>query len=159
MITVAQLLAMPVGERIGGGFLMTIKTIKKSTQLPNGKYVHTVVLFDNTGEMLADIKDPKGYIPPIRGSQLLVVVAIIQAAEKGTKLYIDQFDMPAGKSEPDYYAGGDNIPDWETITRGKIRHGIICSMIRAGSNMHDILVKDKKEIESLVEYIFTGEQQ
>ena len=156
MITIAQLLVMPVGERVGGGFLMTIKTVKKSTQLPNGKFVHTVVLFDNTGEMLADIKDPGTYNPPIRGTQLLIVVAEIQAAEKGTKLYIDQFDFPASKSEPDYYAGGDNIPDWQTITRGKIRHGIVCACIKTGNSL--VRVNElKPQIEELVEYVFTGE--
>lgn len=152
MITIDQLLKMPAGERMGGGFILTVKTTKKYVQLPNGNFVFTVVLFDNTGDILADFKCST-YSPLIKGEQLAIIVAEIQQAEKGTKLFVHQFDRPKGKSEPDYYAGGDNIPDWETITRGKIRHGLVCSFIRSGKEI------DVPYIEKLVEYIFTGEQK
>jgi len=151
---IKQLQAMPIGSRTGGGFVLTVKKTKKSVQLPNKKYIHTVVLFDNTGEMLADFKDPGTYNPLIKGQQVAIVVAEIQQAEgEGKKLFVDQFDIPAGKSEPDYFGGFDDIPDWETITRGKIRHGLVCSYIRAGKTIGNM---DKEVIETLVEYIMKG---
>lgn len=156
MITIAELLAMPVGERIGGGFMLTVKTVKKTSQLPNKDYIFTVVLFDKTGEMLADFKRSR-YIPLIRNAQVLIVVAEIQTAEKGTKLFVHEFDRPKGKSEPDYYQGvGDDIPDWETTTKGKIRHGLVCSLLRTGKPITLDRVT-KINIEKLVDYIFTGE--
>ena len=150
MITIEQLKKMPVGEKIGGGFILTIKKTKKAVQLPNKTYIHTVVLFDKTGEMLADFKDQGGigaYNPMTKGQEVKIIVAQIQHAEAGTKLYVDQFTHnPSLNSEP-----GNDYPDWRTTIRGKIRHGLVCSYIKAGIDI------DKREIEDLAEYIMTGE--
>lgn len=58
----SAVLAMPCGERIGGGFILTVKSTKKYVYLPEGHPIYTVVLFDNTGEMLADFKGAKEHI-------------------------------------------------------------------------------------------------
>lgn len=151
MITIAQLKAMPIGEKIGGGFVLTVKKTKKSVQLPNGYYIHTVVLFDPSGEMIADFKDQGGkgaYNPPIKGQEVKIVVAEIQHAETGTKLFIDQFALVTSTgNEP-----GEDYPDWRTTVRGKIRHGVTCAYIRAGKE------PDKDTVNKWVEFIMTGEQ-
>ena len=129
---IKELLNGKVGERIGGGFVLTIKKTKKSVSLPNKHYIHTVVLFDDTGEMLADFKDPGGagaYNPMVKGCQVKIVVAEIQQAEAGgKKLYVGQFSVVRGDSEPKVgYEPGDEYPDWRTTVRGKIRHGLCCA--------------------------------
>lgn len=159
MTTIKQLLAMPIGEKTGGGFILTVKKTKKAVQLPNKQYIHTVVLFDDTGEMLADFKDQGGkgaYNPMIKGWQVKIIVAEIQAADAtgrckedqtGKKLYVDQFSVVTSQSnEP-----GDDYPDWRVTVRGKIRHGLVCAYIRAGKEI------DKVEIEKTIEYIMEGE--
>lgn len=157
MITIAQLKKMPVGEKIGGGFVLTVKKTKKAVPLPNKLYIHTVVLFDETGEMLADFKDPGGtgaYNPMIKGQEVKIIVAEIQHAEAGTKLYVDQFSLVTQGSEPKTgYEPGDDYPDWRVTVKGKIRHGIVCSLIRSGVCTQDI---DKSEVERLIEYIVDG---
>lgn len=155
---ISQLLKMPVGQRTGGGFILTIKKTKKSVQLPNKKYIHTVVLFDNSGEILADFKDPTkaGYIPLIKGQQVHIIVAEIQNAESGIKLYVDQYEVVKGKPGPDYFQGFDDMPDYEAIVRGKIRMHTTCSFIRAGMNFYEI-DKHKEAINKMVDFIMTGE--
>ncbi len=150
MITIEQLKKMPVDEKIGGGFVLTIKKTKKAVQLPNKTYIHTVVLFDKTGEMLADFKDQGGagaYNPMIKGQEAKIVVAQIQHAETGTKLYVDQFSLVTSQSlEP-----GSDYPDWRTTVRGKIRHGITCAYIQAGKE------PDKDTVRKWTEFIMTDE--
>lgn len=153
-MTIDQLLKMPVGEKTGG-FVLTIKKTKKAVQLPNKQYIHTVVLFDETGEMLADFKDQGGkgaYNPMIKGQEVKIIVSEIQQAETGIKLYIDQFALATGNSEPDLgYAPGEDYPDWRTTVRGKIRHGLTCSYIKSGKE------PDKDTVKKWTEFIMTGE--
>ena len=156
-MNIAQIQKMPVGERLGGGFVLTVKKTKKSVQLPDKTYIHTVVLFDSTGEILADFKDQGGkgaYNPLIKSQEVKVIVAEIQHAEVGTKLYVDQFALVTSQDlEP-----GEEYPDWRTTVRGKIRHGLVCSLIRAGEiTIEPITKKSKDFIEAMAEYIMTGE--
>lgn len=167
MITIKQLLEMKVGSKIGGGFVLTVKKTKKAVQLPNKHYIHTVVLFDSTSEMLADFKDPGGagvYNPMKKGNEYKIIVAEIQQAEPqaGKKLWVDQFSVVRGGSEPEVgYEPGDDYPDWRVTVRGKIRHGLVCAMIPKKefgphSNMLVLTDEDKKKIEELAEYIMEG---
>lgn len=178
-ITITQLLTMPIGEKIGGGFVLTVKTTKKSISLPDDKMaIQTVVLFDKTGEMLADFVCPYadekyGYrdvlsIGVKKGDQVKIIVAQIQVADptsnkialkEGKKLYVDQFEkLSQVLSE---YEGQliDYQEDWDKQTRGKIRHGIVCSMIHSSGSFEDLksIEHYKEQIEKLVEYVFTGE--
>lgn len=152
---ISDILKMPIGNKLGGGFVLTVKKTKKAVKLPNGQYIHTVVLFDSTGEMLADFKDPGGkgaYNPMIKGREVRIIVAEIQQAETNTKLYVDQFSLVLGGSEPEVgYAPGEDYPDWRTTVRGKIRHGLVCAFIKAGKKV------DKAEIKALEDYIMNGE--
>ncbi len=161
-MTIDQLLKMPVGERIGGGFILTIKTTKKSVQLPNKKYIHTVVLFDKTGEMVADFLSGT-YNPLIKGEQVKIVVAEIQAlvlkdGANGIKLYVSQFERLSQTVDEYEREQNEYKLEWDKQTRGKIRHGLVCSLIKSGVLLPDILdVGYKPLIEKLVEYVFTGE--
>lgn len=168
MITISQLLAMPVGEKIGGGFVLTVKTTKKWIRLPDNNYVFTVVLIDETGEILADFKnatyDPiqKQDTIAIRNGQVQAAEADsgLRASQEGKKLWIEQYTIVTSNASRtadsirSYENMGEDFPDWETIVRGKIRHGIVCSYIQSGRD-----VPQASYIESLVEYIFTGEQK
>ncbi len=157
-MTITQLQKMPVGERVGGGFILTVKQTKKYVQLPNKHYVHTVVLFDETGEMVADFLDPGVgiYSPIIKREKIKIIIAEIQglvlkAGDNGTKLYVTQYQkLTQTLDEYEAEAAGYAV-QWNREIKGKIRHGLVCSFIRAGKDI------DKAQIELLVEYIMTGE--
>lgn len=167
MMKIEQLKKMPVGQKIGGGFILTVKKTKKAVRLPNKNYIHTVVLFDNTGEILADFKDPGGagaYNPMIKAQEVKIIVAEIQHAEIGTKLYVDQFALITSQPPETNYAPGDDYPDWRTTVRGKIRHGQVCSALKGllaqGKTLEeaaDEILAHKTKIENLAEYVMTGE--
>ncbi len=164
-MTIADILKYPVGYKFGG-CVLTVKKTKKSVRLPNDRYIHTVVLFDSTGEMLADFKDPGGagaYNPLTKGQQVKITVAEIQTADStgqakvdqtGTKLFVDQFVLETSTQ----YETGEEYPDWRVTVRGKIRHGVVCSLIRAKEiTIEPIADQSKKHIEAIVEFIMTGE--
>lgn len=161
MITIAQLLAMPCGERIGGGFILTVKSTKKYVYLPEGHPIYTVVLFDNTGEMLADFKGAKGtYTPLIKGEQIKIIVAEIQAADpssnkivlkEGKKLFVDQFERLTQTLSEYEDQMVSYQEDWDRQIEGKCRHGLTCAYIRAGKE------PNKDEINKWVKFIMTGE--
>lgn len=155
---IIDILKMPIGQKLGG-FVLTIKIAKKKWQV--GKvWMHQVVLMDETGEMLADVRIG-GYLPLIAGNKIRIIVAEIQAVElppktkfhNRTKLYIDQFEKLT-ITVPEYEAQMGNVEDdWDKVNRGKVRHGLCCAFIRSNTaNPLNI----KEQIEELVEYIMTG---
>ena len=158
MTTIEQLRKMPVGQRIGGGFVLTVKMTKKSVQLPNKKYVHTVVLCDETGEMVADFLGLGSYLPLKKGQQVKIIVAEIQElvlkpGNDGIKLYVDQYQTLT-QTLDEYDAEIASYKNqWEIEVRGKIRHGLVCSYIQAGVSIDK---PTKAKINELVEYIFNG---
>ena len=168
MITVKQLRQMPIGQRIGGGFVLTVKMTKKSVQLPNKKYIHSVVLCDETGEMLADfVGPPNSYLPMKKGGQVKIIVAEIQelvlkAGNDGMKLYVEQFETLT-QTLDEYEAEIEvealiNQNQWHREIKGKIRHGIVCSMIQSGLPVDDILIH-KTQIETLVKYVYNRREE
>jgi len=168
-MTIAELLSMPVGQKVAGGFILTVKKTKKSVRLPDKRYIHTVVLFDNTGEMLADFRDPSPteYNPIIKGRQISVIVAKIQAADSsgrakvdqtGTKLFVKQYSIPT--MAIDEYEQGltEDEERWDKINRGKVRHGLVCALIRAGEiKIEPIADQSKEHIRAMVKFIMTDE--
>jgi len=155
-MTIDQILKMPIGQKFGG-FDLTIKTAKKKWQV-NKTWMHQVCLMDETGEMLADVNIGQ-YIPLHRGTRIHIIVAEVQDNEKGKKLYIDQFDRLT-MTVPEYEAQiGSAEDDWDKVNRGKVRHGLICALIRSGQiKEEDIPLGSgaKMKIEALVDYIMTG---
>ncbi len=147
MITIQQLKNMPDKERCGG-FELTIKTAKKKWQIGD-TWMHQVLLMDNTGEMLADVNIGKN-IPLQRQQVIRIIVAEVQDSESGKKLYIDQFTIVSA-TEPEWESG----QMWDAVTEGKIRHGLVCSLIRAKGQIY-IGDSEKEDINSLVKFIQTG---
>jgi hypothetical protein len=150
MTTIKQLLAMPLGYKTGG-FAKTIKTAKKKWQV-NGKWVHQVLLTDETGDMLADV-NIGGYVPLIAGQEIRVVVCEIQATETGpfasgkTKLYVDQFVRPTVTEPPDVM---DFAEESAKIIRGKIKTWLVAGCLQSGTPPKEV---DRAGIESLVDWV------
>ena len=150
-MTIKELFTIPSYETLGG-FTLIVKTVKKKWEIGNDK-IQQVVLTDKTGDILADIclrKTQYGFDILTRCLEIIVIAAEMQETETGErKLYVSQYNIPS-RSEPDYGLPTD-YPDWDKINRGKVRHGLVCSYIKANKPIN------KSEIEALVEYIIDGE--
>lgn len=156
-MTIKQLLAMPVGEKVGGGFSLAVKTFKKSWQV-NKKWIQQIILMDETGEMPADVNlglhcnTLRGKL----GKEIKVVVAEIQNAEylgsDRKKLYIDQYDYDVWVGEPPSDAENWQVMK-ESEIKGKIRHGLCCAFIQSNT---DNPLNIKEQINELTEFIMTG---
>ena len=153
-MTIKQLLAMPIGEKVGG-FELSIKTFKKTFQA--GKlWFQQVILMDSTGEMPADVNVGTEY-NPIRGraSSIRIVVCEVQEAEylgkDRKKLLVHECTFPTVTVDEWEEEQEAIETKWNKETEGKIRHGLTCSFIKAGKEI------DKPAIEALVKYIMTGE--
>ena len=168
-MTIDQLLKMPVGEKVGG-FSLSIKTYKKTW--PVGKvWFQQVILADATGEIPADVNLGKTTIPNTQpglrghGNTLKIIVCEVQNAEylgkDRKKLLVDQFSSPTMTMTEYEAIQGNGLLEWEREIKGKIRHGIVCSMIQKLDDNMPINLRltpeQKKEIEALVEFIMTGE--
>jgi hypothetical protein len=153
-MTIKQLLAMPIGEKVGG-FELSIKTFKKNFQV--GKvWFQQVILMDTTGEMPADVNIGTKY-NPIRGraSSIRIVVCEVQEAEylgkDRKKLLVHECTFPT-TTMAEWEEEQEAIEaKWNKEIEGKIRHGLVCSFVKAGKEI------DKPAIEALVKYITTGE--
>ena len=154
MTTIKQLLAMPTGEKVGG-FELSIKTFKKNFQVGD-IWFQQVILMDTTGEMPADVNVGKQR-NSLRGraASLKIVVCEVQEAEylgkDRKKLLVHEHTIPTitvGEWEEEQEAIETK---WNKEIEGKIRHGLVCSFIKAGKEI------DKPAIEALVKYIMTGE--
>ena len=125
---ISQLLLQPHGQKIGGGFELTIKTCKKSWQV--GKtWWHQVLLMDETGEMPADVKIGT-YLPLKSGAVVKIIVAEVRDAEYLGKprkiLVVDQYLVPSQPVE-DYFAEADAAYQGEIKTiRSKIKCLLAC---------------------------------
>lgn len=157
-----QLLMQKTGQKIGG-FTLSIKTYKKNWQ--SGKFWwQQVICMDETGEIPVDVKTGLVY-NPIRGraQAIHITVAEVQEAEylgkDRKKLVVDQFTIPTITFDEGQELEAEN---WarlkEEEIRGKVRHGVVCSLIRAKEiALEPITDSSKKLIEDIVNYISTGE--
>jgi len=149
---IKDILKNPVGQKLGG-FNLTIKTAKKKWEGDSG-WVHQVLVSDDTGEMLVDVNIVKN-IPLHRGETFRVVVAEVQQGEKGKKLYVFEYKRIVQIGEPEELYGIES--DWDKVNRGKVRHGLVCALIRAGEiTIEPITIASKNFIEEMVNYIMTG---
>jgi hypothetical protein len=153
MTTIVDLLAMPIGQEIKG-FIADTKTIKKKWLIGDkDRWVQQVVLTDKTGDILTDIllaKTPYGCDTIHRCARITVVSGQMQAAEKGSKLFISEYKIRTQTA--DEYTDEEQIwqDKWNVEVKGKIRHGVVCSYIKAGKPIN------KPEIEALVKYVMEG---
>ena len=156
-MNIAQLKEMPVKSKVGG-FELSVKTFKKNFQIKD-IWFQQVILMDETGEITADVKTGKKY-KPLRGhgNKIKIIVCEIQESEYMNKpckkLYVEQHTTPTSTVD-EYEAEQDSLSlKWDKEIAGKIRHGVVCSYIRAGNTISNA---DKEIIEALVGYIKTGE--
>ncbi len=143
-MTIAQLLKMPVGTRIGGGFVLTIKTARKKTQVKNN-WIHTVTLFDETGEMEADV-NIKTYAPLIRSQEIKIIVAEIQQTRDGIKLYVDQFAPVVEVAEPPMSGFEIQQADAAQVVRSKIKCLFLMGKFQSGKSDAEVLKSSKSKI-------------
>ena len=148
MITIEQLKKMPIGYRTGG-FIKTIKTAKKKWQV-DSKWMHQVLLTDETGDMLADVNIGT-YSPLIGGQEIRIIVCEIQETEVRNvptlKLYIDQFTMPSVTEPPDVMNFAGASPN---VIRGKIKTWLVAGCLQSGTPPAEV---DRMGIESLVDWV------
>ena len=151
-MTIAEILTMPIGEEISGGIVLTVKTTKKWVRLPNNNYVFTVVLLDETGEILADFGNAI-YDPLKKEDRVSIITAEVQAADadshlkalqEGKKLWVSRYVIVTSNASRtadairSYGDPGEDFPDWETIVRGKIRCLLVAAKIQSGTTMEDL---------------------
>lgn len=156
---ISQILIQPIGQKFNAGTL-TVKTCKKTWQVGKVWY-HQVILMDETGEMPADVKIGK-YEPLHRGSEIKVIIAEVRDAEYLGKprkiLFIEQYAVST-MTVDEYNTQED---EWFTAQqdqiKGKIRHGLVCSFIKAKEiALEPIAEESKKLISDIVDFIMTGE--
>jgi hypothetical protein len=159
-MTIAELLAMPIGGELrarGAGFMLIVKTVKKNWETPDKKKIQQVVLTDSTGDILADIdlaKTGYGFDHINRGIQLRIISGQIQQAESGKKLFITEYALPMGMTEPDYGIDQDLVAFQQREVEGKCRYGIACSQLRAGMKIDMVLgAENRQKINELVGFI------
>ena len=159
-MTIAEMLALDIGAQVHDTDFKTIKTAGKDV-IVDGEYIQSIVLMDKTGEIPCDIRlGPKRKVL-IKGEIIKVVDANVQNhAKKGKKLYIDGYLPPPSVTFDEYESQreAENLEwlrDEEKVIEGKIRHGIVCSMIKSGQSIPDIL-QNKAPIEMVIKYIKTG---
>jgi len=143
-MTIKELKKAAVGQKIGGGFPLVVKTTHKATpRIPGVKnkgWVHRVTLTDGTGDMLADV-NIDAYKPLQRKMQIKCIVCEIRDnyTRKGDKLlYVDQYEVATQTV--------DEMLDEETewaIYREKVVHSKIKCLIVA----HKSVVLDLDELE------------
>ncbi len=141
---IAKIQKMPVGEKFGGGFTLTIKTAKKKTQVGEG-WIHTVVFLDPTGEMLADVNIGK-LKPLTRGQPIKIIVAEIQKAEVGTKMYVDQFERVGYIGEPPAADFEILQSDSVQVVRSKISCLLLAGKYGGGASDVQVLETSKSDI-------------
>ena len=143
---VKGLLAMEIGSKTGGGFSLTIKTVKKRWKLRNFSWIHQVVLFDTTGEILTDVLCDNN-IPFTRNSELLIVVCELQVTENGKKLFVHEWRQESDTEPPVWEAR-----EPESVVRSKIRCKLVCAYLNSGTE------PKKDEVLMWEQFVLTGKR-
>lgn len=156
---IEQILIQPIGTKINPG-AHTIKTAKKKWQVKD-IWWQQVVLMDGTGEIPADVKIGKKYVPLNGTGSINIIVAEVQNAEylnkDRKKLVVDQFTIPT-TSMAEYEQEQDQLEDeLKLIVQGKIRHGLVCVARRDLGFKGPLSQMHKECIRSDVKFIMTGE--
>lgn len=136
---VSQIQAFPVGYKFGGGFPLTVKTLKKKWETPEG-WVQQCVLTDDTGDILADVFLDKKSL--FRSWTIDIIVAEIQATDTGTKMYVSQWSVPTMTAD-DLPIMDFGVGDQTKTIRSKILCWLTAAKIQSGAT--------NKETRSFVE--------
>jgi len=151
-VKVSQIQEFPIGYKFGGGFPLTVKTLKKKWEI-NGGRVQQCVLTDETGDILADVNLRKGTL--MRTWIINIIVAEIQATDTGKKMYVGQWSVPTMTADDlpiMDFASGDQT---KTI-RSKILCWLTAGKVQSGASAPEVLefVEDpilKKVVDRIME--------
>ncbi len=149
-MNIKDILAMPIDQKFGSVDVV-VKTCKKMWQV-NENWIHQVVITDKSGDALADVNVGKN-IPLRRGWPIHITVGIIQTGVKevskdsSKKVYIDQFVLPAGMTEPEEDL---NLSLYDKTVRSKVKCWIVSACLQ-GSGFD--VEYDKSKIDKIIDYI------
>lgn len=165
-MTIKELKAMAVGTEVND-VVLTVKHTKKSINPKGNKaktgWIQQVVLMDETGDMLADIKIDR-FLEFVRGQQINCIVTELRDnhTKQGDKLlYIEEFERPAqiGENLTDEYL------EWKAREDKTVRSKIKCLMtvarIDTDSPLNELLddllafVKDDR-LDEIIDSIVEG---
>ncbi len=161
-MTIKQLLEMPIGKKTGGGFVLTIKHTHKPREVNDG-WLFEETMTDETGDIIADFFVEK-YNPFVRGQEVKIIVCEIQSSSKGIgkKLYVDQWEKitctadELPENEDRIYRPQQTGPNWDAISRGKVKHGLVCAILSTGT---DVGPKWRKKIAKLADWVMSPEDK
>jgi len=156
MISVKQIKEWPIGHTCGA-FVLTVKTVKGIT--PGKKTWQRAMLSDDDGDaILAEL--------PLQGKIVQRTAALRLWAER-VELELNNKMVPGLKVDRwEYVETFSEPPDqdisqaWQEdirIIKGKVRHGIVCSLIKSPDGRPTINDETKKYINAWVDFIMTGE--
>jgi hypothetical protein len=149
-MTIKQLLDMPIGDKVGG-FMLVVKHAKKMSPQGSG-WSQEVTLTDSTGDMLADVWRDK-YTKLVRNEELWITVCEVQSADTvtGKKLLVHEGHVVTASEPPINNQYAQKPPNWDAISRGKVKHGLTCAYIQANTPIN------KELIEELADWIVDNE--
>lgn len=125
----------------------------------NGRWCQSIIISDGVGSMRAEYHQLK-YNPLIKGN----AITIIKARKPTKKLYQDAKliieEVELFTTMADNIIRYDQEPDWDAISRGKIRHGLVCAAIKSAKlNIVEKGELDIGKVGRLVNYIMSGIMQ
>ena len=132
MTTISQILEWP-DEYKGGGFDLTIKTVKKMTKIGETWY-QDVMFTDGKDDIYGRIK-LNGNIPFQRNTLIRVIVGIRMTYDVNNRdvpgLYVDQWSQPTMTADEWEQEQTGIKAEWnkeqEHRIRGMVRHGLVCA--------------------------------
>lgn len=158
MTTIAEIQKLETGAKVSD-LTVVVKKTKKKSQLGD-ETTQEFVLSDTTGEILAEIllaETDFGTETLIRNETLNIRKGEIQQSVEGTRLYVSIYERLKFTEPPEISAYGYELPDWEKVNRGKVRHGLCCGLIRRGEQLDYLLVEATQDkIEKVINYIMEG---
>ena len=159
MTTIGEIQKLETGARIKN-LTATVKRPKHKIRVVGGtEFTQEVVLSDMTGDIQAEVllRTPNyGYIHELgRAETIKVHEAEVQNGADGVKLFVRIYsqDTQPEPDEPHYTSSeieGNTSPNWQAISTGKVRHGVVCAYIQAGKE------PDKEIVKKWTEFIMTG---
>lgn len=168
---------MPTGTEVKG-FPLLIKTARKAFTDTDGTTYQEVVFMDSSGEITGHIllgtltsnesqghKDVSAFSLWKSKTNICIMDGVLQDTDErkkeGVKLVVFEcFDA----ATPLSYDQGQELQaeDWKKLRedeiKGKIRHGILCSCIKANFNLYELADGNyNSQINKLVDFVMTGE--
>ena len=132
-MTIQQLLDMPIGEKTGGGFVLVAKKAGKTFGSASG-LMQSITFTDASGDIAADVL-LKGNSKIVRTEEIKIIVCKIQCTVgEGKKLYVDQWEKVTCTADelPERDPLRQNGPNWDAISRGKVKCRLIEAAIKNG---------------------------